>query len=147
MGDVKSRLAAVRARRVRKNGWNYDASAFEALRRAEEFFGSKDKLGVATAMAEVLFPDPGRGRKRGAKTWDSEKHLQLGFAYYEVKEERPHLSDAKIAEIISKRPEFNGYSKNHELLRQRLGEAKRQWALCMRDQMAEYLASRDDDSD
>jgi hypothetical protein len=58
MGDVKSRLAAVRARRVRKNSWNYDASAFEALRRAEEFFGSKDKLGIARRWPRCFSQSP-----------------------------------------------------------------------------------------
>ena len=65
MGDVRARLATVRARRFNKYGdWSFDDSAVESLRRAEKYFGTSVMHALAVAMAEVLFPAPGRGKKR-----------------------------------------------------------------------------------
>jgi hypothetical protein len=137
MGDLRKRMASVRTRRFKPHGWVFDGPAYEALKRAKDFFGTDSMLALATAMAEVLFPGEGRGRKRGSKTWDDNKHLQLAFAYFELKSEHPRLKDVKIAEIISRDPNFKEYHNNHELLRQRLGKAKRQYGLWGGDQAAE----------
>jgi hypothetical protein len=151
MGDLKKRIATVRAR-YSSPYFYLDRTAHEALRRAKEYFRTDNESSLAYAMAEILFGAPGRGRKKG-KILDDNWHLQLGFAYFEVRYEHPRLSDVKIAEIISKNPQFKEYRSNPELLRQRLGEAKRQYSLweewkreeAESDSSLEYDADRDDE--
>jgi hypothetical protein len=105
--------------------YSFDDDPREALRRAEKYFGTNKESDLLLAMAVVLFPPPGRGRKKG-KTWNFDKYLRLGLAYDRVKRDCPKRTDGQIAEIISKEdPDFREYRNNSELLRQRLPEAKR----------------------
>jgi hypothetical protein len=157
MTDLKARMTAVRDRRFKKIAgyrvldnklrtvnriegdcvtYSFDKAALEALRRAEAYFGTDCWFALATAMAEVLFP-AGRGRKKGLKRWDENRHFELARAYFEVKRVNPRIGDdGKVAEIISEHPNFNEYRNHSELLRQRFGKAKRLYSLVMDYQVA-----------
>jgi hypothetical protein len=102
-----------------------------SLDRAAQFFGldhthPPDLFVLAILLAEDQFGERKRGRKPGNVVWDSNKYLQLGFKYVELKHEHPGESDTKLAVAIVKDPEFREYRGNPELIRQRLPEAKRQ---------------------
>lgn len=145
MGDVKKRMATVRARRFKRYGDSeWDVLSLKALDRAKEYFGSDDVDFLAQAMAEVLFGHQGRGRIKGVKTWTDNRYLHLGFAYHDIKREQPRLSDTKIAELLSKHPDFKSDAEN---LRQRLGEAKRQYLAWAEYQAEEYFREREEDFD
>jgi hypothetical protein len=126
VGDIKKRMAAIRARRFGKHFDFYsDGTGWEALKRAKAYFGVNADHIVAMAMAEVLFGAPGRGRKKGSQSWDDKHLIRLGRAYYIVKRKHPDLTDTKIAQIISLSPDYKEYRGNSEPLRQRLRKAKR----------------------
>jgi hypothetical protein len=91
---------------------------------------------LALAMAEVLFGGQARGRPKGVKTWTENRYLHLGFAYYRIKHEHPRKSDTKIAAILGKHPDFKGDPEN---IRQRLGEAKRQYNLWAEHEAEDYI--------
>ena len=102
---------------------------------------------LAVAMAEVLFPAPGRGRKKG-RIWDDKRYRQLGSAYFNMQRDHPRLSDVKIATIISKDdPDFKEYRSDPELLRQRLAKAKREYNSWAEDQAADYFNENDREDD
>src|SRR5262249_17107060 len=95
--------------------------AQSALERAQKYFGTDDDRLLALAMAEVLF---GSGESKGVKVWTDRRLFHLGLTYYAIKDEHPRMSDAKIAELICKNPDFKGDAEN---VRQRLGAARHQF--------------------
>jgi hypothetical protein len=127
-----------------------------SLERAAEYFGLNhthppDLFVLAILLAENLFGERKRGRKPGNVLWDSNKYLQLGFKYMDLKRERPRESDAKLAVAIAEDSEFREYRRNPELIRQRLPEAKRQheewWAETAVDYSLDDAPDTDDGDD
>jgi hypothetical protein len=121
MGDIKKRMATVRARRFNKYGdstWNL--ASLVALGKAKEYFGTDNAQFLAQAMAEVLFGHQARGRAKGIKTWTDNRLLHLAFAYTEIKWAQPSLSDTNIAALLCAHPDFKSDPEN---LRQRLGKS------------------------
>jgi hypothetical protein len=142
MGDIKKRMAIVRARRFNKYGDSvWDRMSFVALERATKYFGTNNVHFLAQAMAEVLFGRQEPGGTKGIKTWTRQRYLLLTQAYHEIKREHPRMSDTKIAELLCDDPDFKGDAEN---LRQRLVKAKREferWA--EQDAAAEYYDTDD----
>jgi hypothetical protein len=140
MGDIKKRMATVRAHRFNRYGDSkWDTLSWDALGRAKEYFRTEDMKFLAQAMAEVLFGRQARGWPKGIKTWTDNRHLHLAFAYYEIKREHPKMSDSKIAELLCKHPDFKSDAEN---LRQRLGKAKREYSAWAEYQAKEYFADQ-----
>jgi len=123
-----------------------------SLKRAAEFFGldhaiPADVSMLALVLADELFGERKRGRKAGNQAWDTDRFLELGFAYDELKKDYPHLSDTKLAELLVDIHEFKEYRNNPELIRQRLSRAKRElqeWSIAYGE---DWAANYRDDED
>jgi hypothetical protein len=64
-------------------------------------------------MADELFGTRKRGKPHGADFWTEARLLDLGARRYELKRGNKHLTESKIAEIISKEEPFRAYKDGH----------------------------------
>jgi hypothetical protein len=114
--------------------------------KSAEFFKldhthSPDLTLLANILAEIVFGERARGRKRGDKpTWTNQRLLELGFKYHDLKSKQPPgASDTDLAELISQEAEFREY-KNSDTIRKVLGKARQEYKLWQefRDEEAFY---------
>jgi hypothetical protein len=77
-------------------------------------------------MADVLFGARKRGKPRGADFWTEARLVELGARRYELKKGDKNLTEAMIAEIISRKEPFRAYrNERSEQIRQRLPAARK----------------------
>jgi hypothetical protein len=121
MGDIRKRMASVRARWLDGDPAIVN-EGIDALERAMEYFGAKDKRGTILPMAAILFGPRDLGRAKGAKTWNNTRKGQLLRAYQQMKRKHPRMSDAKIATALCK-----DFKSDAEVLRQRISQVVREY--------------------
>jgi hypothetical protein len=137
-----------------EDGTRYDGTPGGAYRRALEHFGLDvsrpgDWHILDHILAEIVFGELPRGRKKGSgEFWNRRAYVTLASLYYEIgydvevdEELGPLVSpkkftNTKIAELISKRPEFSQYKSSPGEIRKRLPEALRvygEWVESIRE--------------
>jgi len=132
-----------------------------AMPKALEYFGLDvsqpwDWMVLLSVLSEVLFGELPRGRKEGAgKFWDHRAYLALADLYYEIGIEveaddelgplaKRKFTNTKIAELISRTPEFDQYRNSPGELRKRLPEALRQYEKWLDDIRDDAVATASD---
>jgi hypothetical protein len=128
----------------------------ESVARAAKAFGLdpndvSQREQLLYKLADVFFGAPGKkGRPKGSRTSWGKRLIALGRLCNEIKDESPKLSDAKIAKLITKDPEFK--HDDPEQIRQRLPEARyiyEEWCaeyeMEMLDAAYDYMAEHPDE--
>jgi hypothetical protein len=90
---------------------------------------------LAHIMAEELFGQRTKGKPAGKKDfWTDARLANLGARRYELKKGDKNLTEARIAEIISKEEPFRAYKDNYEQIRQRLPGARKRYREYLKEQ-------------
>jgi hypothetical protein len=129
-----------------------------ALKTAADYFGLNPRdfyeLEVlAYLMAYELFGKRKKGRPHGKDFWTDEVLLTLGARRYELIRGDTSLTNAQIAEIVSKEEPFRAaYKSRSEQIRQHLPAARRKYSELLQEQRDKaiwdaYDSSRGDDGD
>lgn len=125
-----------------------------SLEKAAQYFGldhtrTTDLQLLAHIMAEELFGQRTKGKPAGKKDfWTDARLFELGERRYELKKGDKHLTEERIAQIISKEEPFRAYKDNSEQIRQRLPKARKQYREALKqwesDRILEYAEPDDD---
>jgi hypothetical protein len=113
------------------DSWTDAGGPPRALSRAAEFFGlhlgkpAQEAL-LLHILADVVFGEHKKGRLRTNKgKWDAVTLIQLAVDCNKIKEERPGISDKKAMGVIKNRYRDRYKYATVEMMRQRLGSARR----------------------
>jgi hypothetical protein len=109
-------------------------SDYAPLMSAAKFFGfdlakKDDAHYLLCILAGVLFPEKGKGRKKGNKQWEIRRVLDLGHHFREVESDNPGISDSEAARKIHER--YPQEYQSAAAVRPRLAGARRAQKISM----------------